>query len=1272
MLRFSVLGPLEATRNGDPVDLGPRKQRAVLAMLLMRPGRAVTTERLLDGVWGEGAVGKENALWVTISRLRAALDPDRNADGDTLLVTRDHGYALEVPPDSIDARQFEDLVGVAQEAGTTHPDRAIRLEAALDLWRGDAYEDVRYEEFAQSEIRRLEGLRDAATEELYAARLSAGVDAALVADLERLTVEHPLRESPVRLFMTALYRSGRQADALREYRRFEERLGEELGIEPTPELRRLEEQVLLHDMGQARSESAVFMHQGNPFLGLQVFREQDADRFFGRSNVVAGLLHRLGAGERLITLVGASGAGKSSIVRAGLVPAIRKQSLPESDRWLIASMVPGSHPFAELESALLRSALDAPSSLGDQLADPETGVLRAVLRVLPDEESRMLLVIDQLEELFTLTTDPDVAHRFLEGIANAVADPKARIMVVATLRADFYTHVLEAPHFGAAMATGIVNVVPMLPNELEEAAMRPAEQAGASIEPALLGNLISDVLGRPGSLPLFEYALTDLYNEAEGGVLTLTDYQRLGGLAGSLTNRAEELFDGLSAEVQYASRQLFLRLVAIADGGDWGRRRATAAELLDLEIDTLHLQTVIDAFAAHRLLTLDRDLATGEPTVEVAHEALLTEWPRLQRWIDDAVDDLRRYATLATAASEWAASERDAGYLWTGRRLDDYEAWADVATIEFTELDREFLDASLVARDRDQATSAATERRQRRRLVGLVAALGSLAVIAVGFLITALRPEPPHVLLFEGAPAYHPIASQMLSGLEQAEIDFDITIDSVFSLSDVEEELRDAMASAPDLVVLGIDVDLFLPDGIAAFATEFGETEFVLLDGFARPDGPPNLSHVTFAAEQGSYLVGVAAAHATQSGIVGFVGGVPGVIDRFRAGFEAGVWSVDEGIRILSTTSLAGPDVVWGSAGFAGERAEQLVDQGADVIYHAIGPAGDAVFEVIANRTTGTRPLWAIGVDTDQARTVSAQLAGRILTSMVKRHDRGVELAVERFLAGERGNLVLGLTNGGVDYAKTGGWLSETTIEAIEDAKAAVVAGDVTVPDLPRDGITAPAPADAVVEITFDDNGCRADGVPMAMVVQDVLQVDARNESNGRVIFSIVGPNESIGLGNFAVTTSGGGSTTLSTVLVSAGEWKVDCLDLSTSMESSKTVASVAAAEPTASATISFDGTECRIETERPIVVGDVVEVSIANEAEVGTGVAVHMLAPGFSPDDDGMVTQSVRELAFAFVEPSTSSTVVAPFRGDGLWGAVCITDFAYTDSVPMEVLPAP
>ncbi|UCG40466.1 MAG: AfsR/SARP family transcriptional regulator, partial [Acidimicrobiia bacterium] len=317
-LDVRLLGPLEVRVDGEVIDLGPPRHRALIALLALTPNRVVSTDRILEALWGEEADSKEKALWVYVSRLRSALEPDRSERGESsLLVRRDPGYLLAVEPGDVDVVRFEEAVAEARTLGETDPEAALGVvDDALGLWRGDALEEFRYEDFAAGEIRRLEELRLEALEIRFEVSLGLGRDRELVGQLEQLAREHPYREGITRALMIALYRSGRQAEALRALERHARTIGEELGLEPSPELRTLEEQVLLQDDSLRRAEELV-VQADNPYRGLRAFGEDHAADFHGRGRLTAEILRRLERRDGLVAVVGASGSGKSSVVRAG-------------------------------------------------------------------------------------------------------------------------------------------------------------------------------------------------------------------------------------------------------------------------------------------------------------------------------------------------------------------------------------------------------------------------------------------------------------------------------------------------------------------------------------------------------------------------------------------------------------------------------------------------------------------------------------------------------------------------------------------------------------------------------------------------------------------------------------------------------------------------------------------------------------------------------------------------------------------------------------------
>ena len=486
----------------------------------------------------------------------------------------------------------------------------------------------------------------------------------------------------------------------------------------------------------------------NPYKGLRPFDEADASDFFGRQQLTAQLVSHLsetGNAARFIAVVGPSGCGKSSAVRAGLVPAIRCGGVPGSERWFVVEMQPGVQPFEELERALLRIAVSHPPSLLDELESGGRGLLQALEQVLPRDGSELLIVVDQFEELFTLVPDERCRDAFLEAIAVAVSDPESRVRVVVTLRADFYDRPLLHPRFGELLARRTVAVTPMLGEELELAISGPLESSGIAFESGLIGAIVSDVRAQAGSMPLLQYALTELFDLRAGSTLTLDSYRRIGGISGALSGRAEALYRRLDDSAKTAARQVFLRLVTLGEPGSAdSRRRVLRSEFAALGVERTAIDLVTDQFGSHRLLTFDRDPATREPTVEVAHEALLLSWRRLRGWIDEYRDDLRTHRRLAADAHEWSAAGRDPSHLLRGSRLEQFDSWVRATSVVMAGLEREFLEASLTAREADRTREreqvrreAVLRKRSTDRLRSLVAVLlvgvltaGSLALIA--------------------------------------------------------------------------------------------------------------------------------------------------------------------------------------------------------------------------------------------------------------------------------------------------------------------------------------------------------------------------------------------------------------------------------------------------------------------------------------------------------------------------------------------------------------
>ena len=451
----------------------------------------------------------------------------------------------------------------------------------------------------------------------------------------------------------------------------------------------------------------------NPYRGLRAFTETDAGHFFGRETLIQELFTHLADDsdlKRFLAIVGPSGSGKSSVAKAGLVPALRRGGLPGSEDWFVLDFAPGAHPWEEVEAALLRVAVNPPATLLDQLQDGDRGLLRAVERILPDDGAvELILIIDQFEEIFTQVEAEKVREQFLSNLITAVLDPRSRLRVVITLRADFYDRPLQYVDFGDLLRQRTVSVLPLTPDELEQAISQPAAQIGVRLEPGLATTIIRDVGDEPGTLPLLQYALTELFERREGAVLTQAAYEASGSVLGALGRRADEIYTGLDGSGQEATRQLFLRLVTLGEGVEDTRRRVPLSELE--AVLSSDYRFLITDYGRYRLLTFDHDPISREPTVEVAHEALLREWQRLFDWLARSRDDIQRQRSLANETSGWQTAGQDPSYLLRGARLSQFEGWAESTTIVLTQAEQAFLQASIAAREQRQAEVGA--RRQR-------------------------------------------------------------------------------------------------------------------------------------------------------------------------------------------------------------------------------------------------------------------------------------------------------------------------------------------------------------------------------------------------------------------------------------------------------------------------------------------------------------------------------------------------------------------------------
>lgn len=488
----------------------------------------------------------------------------------------------------------------------------------------------------------------------------------------------------------------------------------------------------------------------NPYKGLHSFQTADARDFFGRDELVQKLIARMNDSQsrycRFLAIVGPSGSGKSSLVKAGIIPALWQGGLRGSEKWFVVDMMPGNDPLGELETALTRVAANQAGNLRDYLTRDERGLVRAAALILPHDDTELVVLIDQFEEIFTLVDDEKHRQHFLDLLHTAIADNRSRVRVIVTLRADYYDKPLHYPKFGELLRVQMETVLPLSAKGLERAISAPAERVGVTFEPGLVAEIVSEMTYQAGALPLLQYAMTELFEQREGRVLTRAAYQAIGGAVGALANRADEIFLSFNEEAQGLTRQLFLRLVTLGEGAEDTRRRVKLQEIMSLTDNTDMMEELIDAFASHRLLALDRDEATRSPTLEVAHEAILREWERLRYWLNESRDDIRQERLIALAASAWDNAGREASFLLRGSRLEQSITWRESTQLTLTPLETNFIDNSIRQREQEQlieaqrqVREAAQERRSQFLLRGLIVLFAIASTVGITLTILAIQ-----------------------------------------------------------------------------------------------------------------------------------------------------------------------------------------------------------------------------------------------------------------------------------------------------------------------------------------------------------------------------------------------------------------------------------------------------------------------------------------------------------------------------------------------------
>ena len=671
---IAVLGPLQV--DGHTNGLSPR-DRVVLSALVVRAGDPITAEAMAQALWGESwPTTWTKVVQGCVVRLRKVL-------GAAAIESGPAGYRLTLTEEELDHRLFERLLERGRDAlAGGDPERSSYLVAeALDLWRGRALADLEEWEPGRVEATRLEGLRMDAEELRVEAETRSGHAPAVLERARALVAQAPFRERRWVLLATALHQAGRQGEALGAVKRARAMLVDELGLDPARELVELEQQLLRQDPSLSapvdREISAVC-----PYRGLLPYDAEDSESFFGREDDIAACLRRLRDG-RVLAVVGPSGIGKSSLVRAGVVASLVHGGTP------VLLTTPGAHPMDSLAGLKARG--------------------------------RQTLVVDQAEEAVTIGTDPDERARYFAALAAHVGAGGA---LVLSLRADHLGDLAPYPDIARVLEDGLYLLGPMAEPDLRSAIEGPARRAGLRLEPGLVDLLVREVEGGPAALPMLSHVLRETWERREGPTLTVEGYRATGGIRFAVSQSAENLYDQMDESQRTQLRSLLLRLVMPTEDGDPVRARVPRAKIA---VDDAHAR-LVERLVDARLVSIDGD------TVQIAHEALVRVWPRLRGWLDDDVDGQRLFRHLAGAADAWDTMGRPDSELYRGARLSRIREWRDRSKPDLDDTETAFLAASVALSETEQRaaeTRIVQERRVNRRLRGALAGVGVLLVLTM-------------------------------------------------------------------------------------------------------------------------------------------------------------------------------------------------------------------------------------------------------------------------------------------------------------------------------------------------------------------------------------------------------------------------------------------------------------------------------------------------------------------------------------------------------------
>ncbi|MGK7905852.1 MAG: hypothetical protein AB4040_01285 [Synechococcus sp.] len=475
----------------------------------------------------------------------------------------------------------------------------------------------------------------------------------------------------------------------------------------------------------------------NPYVGLSAFQEADANQYFGRETQIEQLwellrnLHESRTEKeityRLLPILGPSGCGKSSLARAGLIPELARRSLPGTTKVRVALFTPGTHPIEALAGVLARNATNDPTpaakarefeaELGLASKLGEYDGLRRIVNLLPDsDQSPLILLVDQFEEVYSLCKDLNERVGFIENLLLAAGDRAGRVTVVLTLRSDFLGETQRHPKLNRLIASQLFVVPAMSEGELRRAISMPAERAGHPLDMGTVNRLIEETKGREGALPLLQFALTQIWEGMAKGIDSSQTLNEIGGVGGALAGEAQRIYDSLGEREQEIAKRIFLGLVQLGEGSRDTRRRAVVDSLLSHRDKPEWAKQVIEKFSSRgaRLITLSGEVGQSE-TAEVTHEALLEHWDQLNEWLDNNREDIRFQRRLDEAAKAWEEEGRHRSSLWARPRLDLLEEYVKSSPGELTKTQIDFFKASRTA--------------EKVRKLGVISGIGILCTL---------------------------------------------------------------------------------------------------------------------------------------------------------------------------------------------------------------------------------------------------------------------------------------------------------------------------------------------------------------------------------------------------------------------------------------------------------------------------------------------------------------------------------------------------------------